>query len=52
MTNKNQRLFWPGAEMLEIEEGAAKIAKPVDDVYRGDDDTDETIGLGVSRMRR
>jgi hypothetical protein len=24
----------------------------VDDVYRGDDDTDETIGLGVSRMRR
>jgi hypothetical protein len=52
MTNKNQRLYWPGAEMLEIEEGAAKIAKPVDDVYRGDDDTDETIGLGVSRMRR
>ena len=52
MTNKNQRLYWPGAEMLEIEEGAAKIAKPVDDVYRGDDDTDKTIGLGVSRMRR
>ena len=52
MTNKNQRLYWPGAEMLEIKEGAAKIAKPVDDVYRGDDDADETIGLGVSRIRR
>ena len=50
--NRNQRLYWPGAEMLAVEEGAATIAKPVDDVYRGDDDTDNTIGLGVSRTKR
>ena len=50
--SENQKLYWPGAEMLAVEEGAATIAKPVDDVYRGDDDTDRTIGLGVSRMRR
>ena len=50
--NGNQRLYWPGAEMLAVEEGAATIAKPVDDVYRGDGDTDRAIGLGVSRMKR
>jgi hypothetical protein len=38
--------------MLAVEEGAATIAKPVDDVYRGDGDTDRAIGLGVSRMKR
>ena len=50
--NGNQKLYWPGAEMLAVEEGAATIAKPVDDVYRGDGDTDRAIGLGVSRMKR